>query len=134
MKEKMYHITHQRNRDFMNQYRRSAKSLRLRGLKPTREEIVLHALTQPAPSYYADFYRATSILGRPGRGDKIKHRYASSRQWKDMAADLARLRAARPRKRVNDIILDLLTGRAGHPRFYLTPRRAMQIVADNLHN
>ena len=86
----------------------------------------MHALAQPAPAYYVDFYRATSILGR-GEDDIPEGKYASSRQWHDMAADLRELRSRRPHSRLTDIILDLCVGRAGHPRFYISPRRALEI-------
>lgn len=128
----MRHITHQRNRDFIRQCRKSQSALIMRGINPTLEDIVNHALTQPAPSYYVDFYRATSRL------KKIQHdgicapkgSYASSRQWHDMSADLVELQEAFPTAKINDLILGLCSGKAGYPRFYLTRRRAMELVRE----
>lgn len=126
----MPHITRQRNRDFIRQCEKSAKILRNQGARPTVDEIVSHALKQAAPSYYADYYRATSILRhKPDHRRHKKKLYASSRQWVDMAADLAKIRLKNPRKSPREIILDLCTGRAGSPRFYMTHRRALEIAA-----
>ena len=129
----MRNITHLRNRDFIRQYFRSERSLRLRGLIPSPEEIVRHALAQPAPSYYVDYYRAVKHLTGPKKPKKPTRVYASSVQWRDMATDLRRIRRQRPTADVREIILDMCSGRAGYPRFYITPRRAMEIVQRSLY-
>lgn len=124
----MRHITHLRNRAFMEQCRKSARSLRMRGRRPSEAEIVRHALAQPAPRYFVDFYRATHILKNfDMKGRRNSRSYAGSRQWEDMAHDLAALRAQHPRASVNRLILDLCTGRAGRPRFYMSARRALEL-------
>lgn len=131
----MRNITHLRNRDFIRQYFRSERSLRLRGFIPTPEEIVRHALAQPAPSYYVDYYRAIRRLTgsqKSKKPQKPARSYASSAQWRDMATDLRRIRRHRPTADVREIILDMCSGRAGFPRFYITPRRAMEIVQRSL--
>lgn len=128
----MRHITHQRNRDFINQCKKSATCLWFRGRKPTFEEIVAHALKQPAPSYYVSYYRATSILKQMLKTPGRRGRYASSRQWDDMAADLKRMMERRPGVSLRRLVLELCTGMAGSPRFYLSSRRARQIAAEAL--
>lgn len=126
----MQHTTYYRNRDFINQFRKSCTILRRRGLNPSVREIVVHALSQRAPSYYVDFYRASEILKRGRPFTKAKnHRSVIERQWADMTADFERLKKKRPEASPSEIILDLCVGRAGNPRFYLSERRALTIVS-----
>lgn len=122
----MTHITHQRNKDFIEQCRKSAEALRLRGKKPALEDIVRHALAQPAPKYYVNPYRAIANLEKclTPRDNK----YAASRIWRDMAIDIRRLRTTYPRTSLRWLVKQLCLGNAGRPRYYISPRRALEIV------
>lgn len=128
----MPHVTHRRNRDFVTQCKKSARHLRLRGRKPSIDEIVRHALAQTAPTYYAEYYRACAMLRHYGTAPRAQRPYAASGQWADMAADLARLKAANPGVNDRFLIYLLVTGKAGSPRFYLSKRRALEIATSAL--
>lgn len=98
--------------------------------QPSLRRAVLDVLAQPAPTYYVDFYNATAILGPALRGEtEIRPgRYRCADQWVDMLRDLRELQKKHPKRNFRENILELCAGQAGHPRFYLTLRRAMAIV------
>lgn len=121
-------ILSRRNKAFINQCKLSADILRFRGRKPSVEQIVSHALMQPAPEYFVNFYRAKSILKDSESSPDSSKKRASADQYADMAADLADLISKRPGVSRHRLILELCTGRAGNPRFYISRRRALEIA------
>lgn len=126
----MSNSTHLRNRAFINQCRKSAKQLQLRGRKPSLEEIVTHALAQPAPAYYANFYNAVAKMKDYSVSPRGGRKYTSSTQWEHMAEDLRKLRSRNPGVNDKFLIAMLLAGKGGFPRFYMSHRRALQIVSE----
>ena len=122
-----------RNREFIRLVKQRYDQLSASGKHPSLRRAVLDILAKPAPSYYVDYYNATSILGPALRGEKqLSARYRCSEQWADMLRDLLELRRRHPGRNFRELILDLCVGNAGHPRFYMTLRRAIAIVRPHL--
>lgn len=109
------------------------------GRVPNLYRIVLEELAKPAPSYFVDYYHATSRLRKaltagavPGQTAGNNPPYACSAMWTDMLRDLQLLMKKHPTTPFRDLVLRLCAGTAGSPRFYLSPRRAMAIVRPHL--
>lgn len=119
----------QRNRDFVRRCRLRMGNLRLEGASFTPDSIIRDVLRQPAPSYYADYYRANAILRRAlTKGGLEGGRYCKSAMWNDMYADLLDMMNRYPARSFHDIVLDLCTGGVGNPRFYMSMRTARTIL------
>lgn len=127
-----YHSTHDRNADFV---KRCLDELRKPGVNFINPlEIIDRALAAPAPTYYADIYRAGAILRRALRdGGLPPGNYACSQMWRDMFADLQFLIKKYPAIRVGELIMRLCSGEAGHPRFYISRRRALELIKPHIH-
>lgn len=123
----------QRNRDFLRKCRLHVAKLRAEGKHFTLASVARDVLAMPAPSYYADYYRANMILRRAlTHGGLDKGTYRKSRMWQDMYDDLLELMRRYPKRTFHDIVLDLCTGGVGHPRFYMTPRLAREVLRKNV--
>jgi len=126
--------TEQRDHELIRLCKRRFRELSDNGEVPSVYRIVLDVLSKPAPSYFVDFYHATSKLRRvmnedsPTRGGT----YYCSKLWSDMARDLKALHERHPRRSFQELVLELCVGTAGNPRFYITPRRAVEIVKRHL--
>lgn len=131
----MNHSTHARNREFINRCISYQLNEARRGRALTAEMIVGHVLGEVAPVYYVDFYRARTILAQAMESGRAPGGTYSGprRQWADMYRDLRRLIERHPGRSLDNMILQLCTGNAGHPRFYLTRRRAMQILRQHFN-
>ncbi len=105
------------------------------GREPNLYKIILEVLSEPAPSYFVDYYHASNRLSAALRGEPMPtSRYACASLWSDMLRDLKTLMAKHPKQSFHEHILALCVGAAGRPRFYLTPRRALEIVRPALMN
>ncbi len=118
-----------RDHDFICCCRRHTAALTARGIIPDMSAVVEAVLAAEAPSYYIEYDYARRQLrhidryGRPEvEGD------AEARRWLDIHADYTALRDARPSADPDDLIMELCSGEAGHPRFYITPRRARWLL------
>lgn len=121
--------TQQRDREFIRLCKLHYENLKHPGQNPTPYRIVLDVLAKPAPSYYVDYYYATSNLRRAlSRGSASRKAYFCSRLWVDMLNDYNELKKRHPQRSFHELVLDLCVGVAGHPRFYISPRRALEIV------
>lgn len=126
----MSHSSHLRNREFIRRCITYARNEALAGRAPMAREVVGHVLAGSAPLYYVDYYRARAILTRALAEDTCpRGSYTGpAAQWADMYRDLKEILARHPQKSIDDLIWQLCAGHAGKPRFYITPRRAMQIL------
>ncbi len=123
----------QRNRDFLRMCRNHIYGLRQKGVPFTLTRVVQDVLAMPAPSYYADYYRANQILRRAlTRGGLENGTYRKSKMWNDMYADLLELMRRYPKRTFHDLVLDLCTGGVGHPRFYISMRCARTLLRSHL--
>lgn len=126
--------TQLRDRDFIRLCQRRLSQLRSEGISPSLYRIVSDVLSKPAPSYYVDYYHASRQLRlrllRTG-APPMKNQSSVS-LWDDFARDYKELHVRHPSRTFHELILDLCVGNAGHPRFYLSPRRAMEIVRRHL--
>lgn len=127
----LYHSTHDRNSDFIRQCLIELK-------KPgahyvTALDVIDRALKAPAPCYYADLYRAAAIMRRAMRdGELPGGRYACSQMWRDMFADFRALAARFPGEAVGELVLRLCSGESGNPRFYISRRRALELLKPHI--
>lgn len=130
----MITATQQRDREFIRLCQRHYKTLCEEGQNPSIYRIVLDVLSKPAPSYFVDFYHASAKLSHalrqepPSRGKT----YYCSRLWRDMLRDYKELQKRHPRRSFHELVLELCVGTAGNPRFYISPRRAVEIVRRHL--
>lgn len=123
----------QRNRDFVRKCLLHITNMRADGVRFTFDTVIRDVLAGPAPSYYAEYYRANVILRRALRnGGTVRSRYRSSRMWADMYDDLVELMRRNPGRSFHEIVLDLCTGGVGHPRFYMTRRTAARVLRKHL--
>lgn len=122
--------TSQRNREFIKRCQKRFAELSSAGRTPSVYAVVLDVLGQPAPSYYVDFYYANSVLRSMLKSPEKKQdiKYYCSRMWTDMLRDYRQLSERFPARTFHEIVLDLVVGTYGHPRFYISPRRAVEIV------
>lgn len=92
-------------------------------------ELIDLALASPAPCYYADYNRASAILRKALITGELPHHYRScSKMWHDMLADLRALIQRHPRQDIGELIMRLCVGHAGNPRYYISRRRALQLI------
>ncbi|MDO4319690.1 MAG: hypothetical protein Q4C34_03870 [Bacteroidales bacterium] len=131
----MSHSTHSRNREFIRRCMAYQLDEARRGRALTADMIVGHVLAGRAPVYYVDFYRAKAILSR-ALADNREPRGTYDgprRQWADMYRDLCDMIARNPDRPLDNMIMQLCVGNAGQPRFYITRRRAMQILRQHIN-
>ncbi len=128
-------FTHYRNRDFVRACRRRLEQLRSEGQNPTVIQLIDDVLAAPAPSYYIDYFYACNIMVGALKGEPLPDAsYCSSSCWADMFADLEELLRRNPTKSLRGLIWSLCAGEAGHPRFYISRRRAHAILKPYLTN
>lgn len=126
--------TQQRDREFIRLCKRHYQNLCADGEQPSIYRVVLDVLSGPAPSYYVDFYHASAKLSRALRQEPpaSRPRYFCSRLWTDMMRDYKELHRKHPQLTFHELLLQLCVGAAGNPRFYISPRRAVEIVKRHL--
>jgi len=118
-----------RDHDFICCCRRHVAALTARGFIPDMSAVVAAVLAAEAPSYYIEYDYARRQLrhidryGRPEVGSE-----AEAQRWLDIHAEYRTILAGRPDADPDDIIMELCSGEAGHPRFYITPRRARWLL------
>ncbi len=59
-------------------------------------------------------------------------RYACSQMWRDMFADFRTLAARFPGETVGELVLRLCSGESGNPRFYISRRRALELLKPHI--
>lgn len=125
--------TQLRDDEFIARCKKGLERCRQQGRRPVYAEIVSEVLDQEASSYFVDFTYAKYVLYKALRtGVLPRATYSCAGLWEDMIVDLKCLRAKHPDRDVADDVLDLCMGYGGHPRYYISRRRGLQIARPHL--
>ena len=124
--------TQERDRDFVNAYRRELRRAWERGEQLEATEVVRRAIEGGAPGFYIGFDYA-----RRGVSDRLRRRLRSRHRewmpvkralWEDLAERVeAEMVSGRGRLRMSEALARVLA-EGNAPRFYMGPRTARRIL------
>ncbi len=124
--------TQERDRDFVNAYRRELRRAWERGEEVEAGEVLRRAIEGGAPGFYIGFDYA-----RRGVSDRLRRRLRSRHRdwmgvkrslWEDLAERVeAELVSAHGRLRMSEALARVLA-EGNAPRFYIGPRTARRIL------
>lgn len=118
----MNEIIDMRNREITRHAIVNLKHYAAKGRKLTFDELLNMMLEAKATCYFASFDRAVRLMAAADGGRRLPASHPeTARMWTDMYADLQRLRLRHPASSLQALVMKLLQGSAGSPRYYVSP-------------
>lgn len=116
-----------RNRAFAATCRQIKETFARLGYPRTIERVIEAALDSRAPAYFVDAAYASRLMHHYDRtGTLPAEALAQGDKWVDFAHDYDDLCQRYPNRRRGYLVNLLCSGAAGRPRYYLSPRQALE--------
>lgn len=119
--------TEKRNRAFAATCRQIKETFASLGYPRTIERVIEAALDSRAPAYFVDPAYAARLMHHYDRTGRLPEQaLAQGDKWVDFAHDYDELARQYPNRSRSYLVELLCSGQAGAPRYYLTPRQALE--------